>query len=52
MLPQGATVAPPVLVPGCGQGECCQHIGLLDLILAIHSALNSVAAHHLPPFDE
>jgi len=26
--PQGAPVAPPASVPGCGQGKCCQHIGL------------------------
>jgi len=26
--PQGATVVPPALVPGCGQRERCQHIGL------------------------
>jgi len=25
---QGAPVAPPASVPGCGQGKCCQHIGL------------------------
>ena len=24
--PQGAPVAPPASVPGCGQGKCCQHI--------------------------
>jgi len=26
--PQGKTVIPPALVPGCGQGEHCQHTGL------------------------
>ena len=26
--PQGVPVAPPASVPGCGQGKCCQHIGL------------------------
>jgi len=35
-------VAPPALVPGCGQRERSQHIGLLA----------SVAACHLPFFNE
>ena len=26
--PQGMSVATPASVPGCGQGKCCQHIGL------------------------
>ena len=26
--PQGVPMAPPASVPGCGQGKCCQHIGL------------------------
>ena len=26
--PQGAPVAPPASVPGCGQRKCCQPIGL------------------------
>ena len=34
--PQGAPVAPPASVPGCGQGNWCQHIGLCASLMTFY----------------
>ena len=53
-------MAPPASVPGCGQGKCCQHIGLLcefDLTLrvlflvAAFNVLITITAYHLPLYQ-
>ena len=57
--PQGAPVAPPASVPGCGQGKCCQHIWPVckfDLILPVvfltaFNVLTTITAYHLPLYQ-
>ena len=56
--PQGAPVAPPASVPGCGQGKCCQHwpVCKFDLILpvlflAAFNLLTTITAFHLPLYQ-
>jgi len=54
--PQGASVAPPAPVPGCGQRICCKHIGLCASLIWYHpfffsvafNVLINIAAYHLP----
>jgi len=57
---QGSPVAPPASVLGCGQGKCCQHIGLCASLiwfylfffhLAAFNLLTTITAYHLPMYQ-